>query len=140
MNDQTKPPPDAREKTAIEAAQAAVRSRRPRIQLTVKRNEKGSYETRPTHNDDHGWGARLLNAFGTDSVGVLNAEMSRIGGILRDKDGNINPDEMEAVVAIVDGAEPANEIEGNARAADGRDPHLGHEAHRESVSPYPRLL
>ena len=63
------------------------------------------------HADGRGWEVRLQNALGTRSTDFVDAEVRRISGVLQTSDGKVDPIEMDAVFAVLDGAEPQNEIE-----------------------------
>jgi hypothetical protein len=57
-----------------------------------------------------GWRAQFVAAFGTSSEKVVNVELERIASALR-RNGKIDPAEMDAVIAIVSGQRPKNELE-----------------------------
>jgi len=70
----------------------------------------------PRHSDMEGWRARLMAAFGTTSETVARVEVERIAKALRQRDGTIDPAELDAVIAIVSGQQPKNELEAMAIA------------------------
>ncbi len=55
-------------------------------------------------------GAQFMAALGTSSTTVVNVELERIGKALL-KDGKIDPAELDAVIAIISGQQPKNELE-----------------------------
>jgi hypothetical protein len=63
------------------------------------------------HSDEQGWQARLLETFGTTSSDFVATQLARIGELFRDKSGRMDIDAVEAVIAVLDGARPRNEIE-----------------------------
>jgi hypothetical protein len=65
----------------------------------------------PKHSDIDGWRAQLTAAFGTTSETAVKVEMERIAKALRQRDGTIDPAELDAVIAIVSGQRPKNELE-----------------------------
>jgi hypothetical protein len=70
----------------------------------------------PRHSDIDGWHAQLVAAFGTTSITVAHVEVERIAKALRQRDGTIDPAELDAVIAIVSGQQPKNELEAMAIA------------------------
>jgi hypothetical protein len=65
----------------------------------------------PKHFDLEGWRAQFMVAFGTSSETVVQVEVQRIAGALRQTDGTINPAELDTVIAIISGQRPKNELE-----------------------------
>jgi hypothetical protein len=63
----------------------------------------------PRHSDMDGWRAQLMAAFGTSSETVAHIEVERIA--LRQRDGTIDPAELDTVIAIVSGQQPKDELE-----------------------------
>jgi len=58
-----------------------------------------------------GWRAQMMAAFGTPSKTVVGVELERIAKALRQRDGTIDPAEMDTVIASVSGQRPKNELE-----------------------------
>ena len=58
-----------------------------------------------------GWRAQLMAAFGTTSETVAHVEVERIAKALRQRDGTIDPAELDTVIAIVSGQRPKDELE-----------------------------
>jgi hypothetical protein len=52
-----------------------------------------------------------MAAFGTTSMTMVNVELERIAKALRQRDGTIDPAELDTVIAIVSGQQPKNELE-----------------------------
>jgi len=65
----------------------------------------------PKHSDQDGWRAQFMAAFGTSSEKVVAVEAERVAKALRQKDGKIDPAELDAVIAILSGQQPKNELE-----------------------------
>jgi len=105
--------PDDAEKRAIVAARRAIAEMPPRFEAGTKikiENGATQIDQRPKHSDIDGWRAQFMAAFGTTSNVVVGVEMERIANALR-RDGKIDPAELDAVIAIVSGQRPRNEIE-----------------------------
>jgi hypothetical protein len=106
-------PKDA-ERRAIAAAQQALADIPPRFEVGTRiENENGATQIiqLPRHSDIDGWRAQFLAAFGTTSSAVAHVEVERIAKALRQRDGKIDPGELDAVIAIVSGQQPKNEVE-----------------------------
>ena len=65
----------------------------------------------PKHLDMEGWKTRFMAAFGTSSSTVVHVEVERTAKALRKRDGSIDPAELDAVIAIISGQQPKNELE-----------------------------
>jgi hypothetical protein len=105
--------PDEAERRSIAAARQAIAEMPPRFDVATKiENKDGVTQILqgPKHTDIDGWRAQFMAAFGTSSAAVVNVEVERIANALR-RDGKINPDELDAVIAIVSGQRPKNELE-----------------------------
>jgi hypothetical protein len=106
--------PDDTEKRAIAAAKQAIAEMEPRFNVGTKiKTELGTTQIHqgPKHSDLDGWRAQFMAAFGTTSAAVVNVESERIAKALRQRDGTIDPAELDAVIAIVSGQRPKNELE-----------------------------
>jgi hypothetical protein len=105
--------PDNAERRAIAAAKQALAEMSPRFDVGTKiENKTGATQIMqgPKHSDMEGWRAQFMAAFGTLSGAVVNVEVERIANALR-RDGKIDPSELDAVIAIVSGQRPKNELE-----------------------------
>ncbi len=111
---QPKQPPGESEQAAIlEAAKrAASRSKPLSTKLTAKK-EDSTIKTHvgPTHNDHDGWSIRLLDALGTRSADFANTEVERILFAMTPRDGMPTEAQLNAAVAVLNGARPRDEIE-----------------------------
>jgi hypothetical protein len=106
--------PDEAEKRSIAAARQAIAEMPPRFEVGTKiKTESGATQIRqgPRHSDMDGWRAQFKAAFGTSSETVLHVEVERIAKALRQRDGKIDAAELDAVIAIVSGQRPKNELE-----------------------------
>ena len=106
-------PKDA-ERRAIAAAKQALADIPPRFEVGTRiENENGVTQILqcPKHSDQDGWRAQFMAAFGTSSEKVVGVEAERIAKALRQKDGKIDPAELDTVIAILSGQQPKNELE-----------------------------
>lgn len=102
-------PPDTAEQRAIAEAETRLRARRKPVQTHTKLKDE-SLAVGPTHLDLDGFTARLLDAFGTTSKAVIDAEMLRLSGVLQtDKPGFET--RLNAALALIEGIRPENELE-----------------------------
>src|SRR5215471_13897232 len=98
-------PKDA-ERRAIAAAKQALADIPPRFEVGTRiENENGVTQILqcPKHSDQDGWRAQFMAAFGTSSEKVVAVEAERVAKALRQKDGKIDPAELDAVIAILSG-------------------------------------
>ena len=106
--------PDDAERRAIAAAKQAIAEMPPRFDIgTQIKSENGVTQIieGPRHSDMDGWRAQLMAAFGTTSETVAHVEVERIAKALRQRDGTIDPAELDTVIAIVSGQQPKDELE-----------------------------
>jgi hypothetical protein len=106
--------PDEAEKRAIAAAKQVIAEMQPRFDVGTKiKREDGATQILqgPKHSDMDGWKAQLMAAFGTTNETVVSAEIQRVAKALRQRDGTIDPAELDSVIAIVSGQRPKNELE-----------------------------
>jgi hypothetical protein len=106
--------PDEAEKCAIAAAKQALADMPPRFDVGTKIETKNGVTQilqGPKHSDLDGWRAQFMAALGTSSTTVVGVELERIARALRQRDGTINPAELDTVIAIVSGQRPKNELE-----------------------------
>jgi hypothetical protein len=81
------------------------------VRPNLKQIKPGHCELSAPHSNAAGWQARLENALGTCSPDFLETELKRLANVLRDSDGNLDTSAIDAVFAVLDGAQPKNEIE-----------------------------
>ena len=106
----TLPEPTLAEKWAIAEVRKRRDARHPRVNIKLKLENK-TYKTCNPHNDGAGWGLRLENAFGTRSHAFTTTPLSQVMTVLRPKSGKVSEDDVNAVLAVLDGAKPESEIE-----------------------------
>jgi hypothetical protein len=63
------------------------------------------------HNDHEGWLARLQDVFGSRGTDFAAAQLNRLMSLCKDADGKIDGVKLNGLLAIVEGAEPQNEIQ-----------------------------
>ena len=105
------PAPSQEEQQAIKKARERNSKRRPAVRFGLQQEGKNRVIPASSHSDQSGWRDRLHNAFGTRSQDFLDAELQRILPMFRGKDGKIDTVAVEAVLAVLDGSDPQNEIE-----------------------------
>jgi hypothetical protein len=106
--------PDQSEQGAIATAKRAMAEMPTRFEVDTQiKTENGVTQILqgPKHSDLEGWRAQFMAAFGTTSATVVNVELERIAKALRQRDGKIDPAELDTVIAIVSGQQPKNELE-----------------------------
>jgi len=105
-------PPSAAEAAAILEASEHVRTRKPRLVAVCEQSSAGRVETLgPKHNDREGWLARLQDVFGTRGTEFAVAQLNRLIGVSRNSDGKIDHVTLNGLLAMIEGAEPRNEVE-----------------------------
>jgi hypothetical protein len=106
------PEPGNREKRAIQDSKDRVKTRRLRLSVKLGKKEDGrTVEIRPRHSDVDGWIARIRDAFGTTSLDFATSELNKLGNALTPRDGEISEQTENAILAVIDGARPRDEIE-----------------------------
>ncbi len=103
------PLPSSAERAAIEAARQRAASRNPPFAVRIK--SEGRPQFGPTHADGAGWVDRLEDVFGTRSSAFAVAELNRFVNAARTAAGPIDECRVNALLAVVGGVRPANEIE-----------------------------
>lgn len=104
-------PSDA-EQAAIRDARARVAARRPRLTTTLKGNKDGSIaEIGPEHTDYAGWMARLEDLFGTRGNSFAASQLNHVLMSVRDANGQYDRVKANAMLAVVEGARPADELQ-----------------------------
>jgi hypothetical protein len=80
------------------------------LKLNTKEDGR-TLEIRPRHSDVDGWVARIRDAFGTTSLDFANSELSKLANALTPRGGEVSEQTENAILAVIDGARPCNEIE-----------------------------
>lgn len=104
-----RPAPTAGEVKAVEVARKA--GRLPRVKSGVVQSSTGTLRLTNAHADSAGWEAQLNNAFGTSSKDFVEASILSVARVIQKRDGVVMPHEMDAILAVLDGAKPKDEIE-----------------------------
>src|SRR5262245_28798836 len=105
------PQPNESEGRAIKEALVRQTQRLPRVRLNMRRTKTGGYESSSPNSDAYGWQVRLGNALGTCSQEFIDTEIARLASVLRDPAGRVDTRAVDAAFAVLDGAQPQNEIE-----------------------------
>ena len=104
------PEPSEHERMAIAVATTSRAKRLPRVAVSLTKKGPQTVQSGPNHADAKGWCARILDALGTTSADFLTVEArphherGRVHG--RGRGAKVN-----AVLAVLDGIKPKNEIE-----------------------------
>lgn len=113
--DQTAPPlpsPSAAEKQAIDRATLRVGGRSPRVRVEYTQNKEGVLKLiGGSHNDHAGWLSRLQDAFGTRGHDFAVSQLNRLMVACKEADGQIDGTKLNGLLAMVEGAQPQNEIQ-----------------------------
>lgn len=106
------PSPSAAEKQAIERATLRVDGRSPRVRVEFKQSEEGALELfGGAHSDREGWLTRLQDAFGSRGTDFALCQINRLMAACRETDGKIDKSRLNGLLAMIEGAEPQNEIQ-----------------------------
>lgn len=103
------PEPSEPERRAIALAKEKHEARSVRVRSGMVNGDSGPLMTNP-HTDGNGWEIRLRNALGTRSKEFLDWCINQIINVFPTTDG-VSVKDLDALLAVLDGAEPKNEIE-----------------------------
>jgi hypothetical protein len=103
----TTPLPNQDEIARMLKAQARNKARGDRLTAKVEKMHVG-----PHHADTRGWIIRLCDAFGTSSDDFAIIQLNALMNALKPREGDIDSETVNAVLAAVDGVRPKDEIEG----------------------------
>jgi hypothetical protein len=107
-----RPKPSRAESMAIERATARLAARSPRLKVECRQNKKRALELVGGSHDDHqGWLDRLQDLFGTRGTDFAVTQLDRLMITCRDGDGKIDNVKLNGLLALVEGAAPANEVQ-----------------------------
>ena len=106
-----RPEPGPRETAAIADAKMRVRARKNRLAVAAQQIGEALI-LGPRHSDIDGYSARMMDAFGTNSISFIDQALGRLAAIMRRK-GAVHPTEAElnAALAAIDGIQPGDEIQ-----------------------------
>ena len=104
--------PDGPESAAIAEATRRLEIRKPRLVAICEQSSAGRVQTLgPDHDDHAGWLARLQDAFGTHGTAFAIAQLNKLIASSRTADGKIEHVKLNSMLAMIEGAAPANEIQ-----------------------------
>ena len=103
--------PGEAEQQAITRASSRVSSRRPRFSTQLAADADGRIaKIGPDHADQDGWMARLQDLFGTRGTAFAISQLNHVLGLVK-SGGQFDRVKANALLAVVEAAEPANEVE-----------------------------
>ncbi|MEQ1716438.1 MAG: hypothetical protein ABL907_10710, partial [Hyphomicrobium sp.] len=106
------PTPSSAEKAAIERAGTRLQTREPRFKVECRQNTKGVLELLGgAHSDHQGWLDRLQDLFATRGTDFAVSQLNRLMVACRESDGKIDNVTLNGLLAMIEGAGPANEIQ-----------------------------
>ena len=107
------PPPSPEESAAIADARQRLSQRPPRVTLKIVADEDGKVATfHAPHDDRPGLLEQLQDAFGSRGLAFASSELNHLMQAAQLKDGTTDGTRLNAMLAVVDGLKPANEVEG----------------------------
>lgn len=110
--DEPLPSPSTPERQAIDRATLSVEARSPRVRVKCSTDESGVLKLLGgAHSDHAGWLTQLENAFGTRGTDFALAQLNRLIAHCRDTDGKIDNVRLNSLLAMIEGASPANEMQ-----------------------------
>jgi hypothetical protein len=105
------PEPGERSRTAIARAASRILERRKPFAVALEQGDKG-IEVKFPHNNATGGVAHLTDTFGTASQDFAYDALGTLAATLRDSGKALpTPSALNAALALVDGLQPANELE-----------------------------
>lgn len=111
---QVKEPPHELERVAIEEAakRVAARPKPPQVSLKAELvNGTVKAEMGSPHDNHKGWSVRLMDALGSRSSEFANVEIERMMAALVPLGGAPTEAQLNAVLAVVNGVQPRDEVE-----------------------------
>jgi hypothetical protein len=106
------PAPGERERAAMARARTRVLDRRKRFESALADTGSGGATFGVPHSDHAGGHMRLLDTFGTCSMDFAASSLGQLATAMRDTGKPLPTDaRLNAAIAMVDGSEPANEVE-----------------------------
>src|SRR5260370_17318892 len=91
---------------------ASTNGRPPPVRVKLQRINAGLAKAHPPDGNGKLWWARLQKALGTSSSAFVNASLFQLQGAARLPDGSISEMGVNSALALIEAAEPRNEIEG----------------------------
>lgn len=111
-SDSAPSPPNDAEAAAILDATQRLKNRKPRLAVVCEQSSAGRVEMLgPKHDDRTGWLARLQDAFGTHGTAFAVSQLNRLIAVARNSDGKVDHVTLNGMLAMIEGAEPQNEVQ-----------------------------
>ncbi len=105
-------PPSSAEAASIAAAKQRNSARSPRTSITIAKQKPGETpDFSAPHDDRAGFLERLQDAFGTRGMAFVSTELNHLVQASSLGDGTTDGTRLNALLAVVDGCRPANEVE-----------------------------
>jgi hypothetical protein len=107
----TLPEPGERTKARIAEAEERRKRRSPRLSIAKVKGKGEILQIGAPHNDSSGWGDHMEDAFGTSSEAFSKMAVAQLAALLGGTTETLDPTQLNAMLAAVDGMQPANEAE-----------------------------
>ena len=91
---------------------ASTNGRPPPVRVKLQRINAGLAKAHPPDGNGKVWWARLKKALGTSTTAFVGASLLQLQAAARLHDGSISEIGMNSALALIEAAEPRNEIEG----------------------------
>lgn len=104
-------PPSEREAEAIAKARERASNRRKPVKLNLEHDGNGVCNISSDHSDGVGWLARLTDVFGTASEDFQGFCLNGLLNAVAPRNGTVSAETANALLAVVDGVRPKDEIE-----------------------------
>ena len=104
-------PPSEREAEAIAKARERVSRRQARVDVKLEQDGTEVCNIGPNHSDGAGWLVQLTDAFGTTSQDFQGFGLNALLNAVAPRNGGVSNQTANALLAVVDGARPKDEIE-----------------------------
>jgi hypothetical protein len=106
-----RPAPGEYQRKAIKHATERLTQRQRRISFTAK-NKGDVLQLAAPHNDELGFAAHILNAFGTTSDPFVDRMIGQLANTMRERgEDHASAKALNAGLAMIDGIQPDNEVE-----------------------------
>jgi hypothetical protein len=107
----TLPEPGPRTKARIAEADERFNGRKQRFAIAKVKGEGEVLQIGAPHNDSSGWSRHMEDTFGTCSESFSKMSMVQLAALLGGSAETLDPTQLNAMLAAVDGMQPANEAE-----------------------------
>ncbi|WP_416909163.1 MAG: hypothetical protein ACMVO5_06090 [Polymorphobacter sp.] len=106
----SRPAPTERERLAIAAAYDRYRKRKLNVRLQAKQEGK-ALSIEAAHNDEQGSWVMVMQAMGSASSEFSEAMLMQLSRLARHKDQSLDETRLNAMLAVLDAAQPESEVE-----------------------------